>query len=733
MILKLIYSFSFLLLVAGSLHSTDIMKNAGSYTIDGVPGNLIVFGNSAEVLLSDSDGNAVIAKTDYGKGKLAAFTHGAMLEENTNKTEDNLNVFLNTAEAIGISASEEKKVLIIPNLQTGHLKKTRWKTESKNTVPDNLSSYDLVIISLPIEINSWFKKPDADRLLKYAEKGGRIIGSGMGWVYMSYGDGKKGENIKKFSGNLLFSPAGIFFGTGYSKGKILKSDNKGNENLSGNAVNSAVQILKKGKSVSEKQMNQILNSLSEDLAEVYGSELLSKEHKDFLISQLKENSKLIPSADSPLKKSKTEEILTIALLNFWIQTGNDFPRELFSDQKQIKKLLESRKISSVNYSQTKRKISADLKDIFWIETGLYARPLEIIRIKTDGSLLKNGLKIRIGAQSDILLNFNENLQEWKRWPEVSISKSLNEKEIQIMNPFGGMIFIENRKPGPRAEFSIEGGTEAVSFNSEKHSLDDWKRMLNNSDSEWGIIGNSNIKIVTTERALKKLKDPVKLAKFWDTAWKNSQELLQEKKRNYTQYIVCDTQISLGYMHSGNPIMTWMDQEEIVLGLDGKLFTEGSWGHFHEIGHNMQRGEWTFKGTGEVTTNIFTLYNMEKMFNISPKDHPMLKDTRNKYKAYLKKGGDYNEWKDDAFLALMTYVKLQEKFGWSAYKSVFSQYNSLPEAQKPKNDQEKIDTWVRIFSKTVKMNLFPYFRKWAWPVSDKVNSELKSLPVWNFEG
>ncbi|HNI99699.1 MAG TPA: M60 family metallopeptidase, partial [Leptospiraceae bacterium] len=210
------------------------------------------------------------------------------------------------------------------------------------------------------------------------------------------------------------------------------------------------------------------------------------------------------------------------------------------------------------------------------------------------------------------------------------------------------------------------------------------------------------------------------------------ELLQEKKRNYAQYIVCDTQISVGYMHSGNPIMTWMDQEEIVLGLDGKLFTEGSWGHFHEIGHNMQRGEWTFEGTTEVTTNIFTLYNMEKMIKIAPIDNQILKEHRIKYKSYLKKGGDFEEWKKDPFIALMTYLKLQEKFGWNAYKSVFAQYSSLPDAQKPKNNQDKIDTWVRIFSKTVKMNLFPYFRKWAWPVSDKVNSELKTLPEWKFE-
>lgn len=33
----------------------------------------------------------------------------------------------------------------------------------------------------------------------------------------------------------------------------------------------------------------------------------------------------------------------------------------------------------------------------------------------------------------------------------------------------------------------------------------------------------------------------------------------------------------------------------------------SWGLYHEMGHNRQKGEWTFEGCTEVTVNIFSLY------------------------------------------------------------------------------------------------------------------------------
>lgn len=62
----------------------------------------------------------------------------------------------------------------------------------------------------------------------------------------------------------------------------------------------------------------------------------------------------------------------------------------------------------------------------------------------------------------------------------------------------------------------------------------------------------------------------------------------------------DLQPSAGYMHSGYPIVTGLDvatasNSGFIFNLQN-LITKGSWGIFHENGHNVQRGWWTFDGT-----------------------------------------------------------------------------------------------------------------------------------------
>ena len=64
-------------------------------------------------------------------------------------------------------------------------------------------------------------------------------------------------------------------------------------------------------------------------------------------------------------------------------------------------------------------------------------------------------------------------------------------------------------------------------------------------------------------------------------------------------VVSDKQAAAGYMHSGYPIVTHLDVCELncgtcILNLE-KMKSVGNWGLFHEIGHNMQRSEWTFDG------------------------------------------------------------------------------------------------------------------------------------------
>ncbi|CAG7723185.1 unnamed protein product [Allacma fusca] len=95
--------------------------------------------------------------------------------------------------------------------------------------------------------------------------------------------------------------------------------------------------------------------------------------------------------------------------------------------------------------------------------------------------------------------------------------------------------------------------------------------------------------------------------------------------------------------------------------------------------------------------------------------------------YIATGLDFNHWKSKPFLALMTYVQLERAYGWTAFKQVFAKYRALPAEQRPQNDQQKIDMWMTMFSKTVGEDLSSFFLSWGHPVTDEARNSISDLP------
>jgi len=149
-----------------------------------------------------------------------------------------------------------------------------------------------------------------------------------------------------------------------------------------------------------------------------------------------------------------------------------------------------------------------------------------------------------------------------------------------------------------------------------------------------------------------------------------------------------------------------------------------------MGHNHQSGDWTFDGTGEVTENLFALYDIYKIFGHSAPGHPAVApaEREKRTRAYLA-APDFNKWKGDPFLALYMYMDLQDAFGWEAYRKVFATYRALPDSERPKTDDEKRDQWMVRFSRQVGRNLGPFFEAWAVPTSQAARDSIKDLPVW----
>lgn len=86
---------------------------------------------------------------------------------------------------------------------------------------------------------------------------------------------------------------------------------------------------------------------------------------------------------------------------------------------------------------------------------------------------------------------------------------------------------------------------------------------------------------------------------WIMGWDTKPDRLHHPMR-----FVVDRQISAGAGHSGYPAMATKDWTDSIA--SGSIIQSGSWGLWHELGHNHQSPPFTMEGQTEVSVNIFSM-------------------------------------------------------------------------------------------------------------------------------
>ncbi|CAF1503058.1 unnamed protein product [Adineta steineri] len=365
----------------------------------------------------------------------------------------------------------------------------------------------------------------------------------------------------------------------------------------------------------------------------------------------------------------------------------------------------------------------------WYCTGYYVAagvPIQIDVLDQSGA---TGWSARVGCHSDDL----GNCDELRRWPCISIRKPLSDKTIQMNSAFGGLLFLQSPGDEPSSiTVNLHHVVLTLTYDiTDSNRAETWNYKRSYTQGLWADIAGRHIVFNLPSKSVLHL-DSAQLDRalnFWDSIILAHHDL-RGTKPTRRERIVCDEQPSAGYMHSGYPIVTHLDvsdaNSEWFLFNSEHLEKEGAWGLFHEIGHNMQQGWWTFDGTVEVTVNIFTLHAMDKVCSLKPWIHSWLQNQMTNTKAYIENGSNFEEWKGNAGVALFIYAQLVREYGWSTYQDIFRQY----EQKQPKLDsnQEKMDYWITIFSEQVHNNLVPLFKFWGFPISKSTVDELQKFPI-----
>ena len=97
------------------------------------------------------------------------------------------------------------------------------------------------------------------------------------------------------------------------------------------------------------------------------------------------------------------------------------------------------------------------------------------------------------------------------------------------------------------------------------------------------------------------------------------------------------------------------------------------GLFHELGHNMQRSEWTFDGATEVTVNIFSMHAMQFVVGIPMFEQKWLLYQKEALRQYFATQRSYDSWKNNVTMAFFMFVQLIKHFGWQQMYKFLANY------------------------------------------------------------
>ncbi|MCA8940205.1 MAG: M60 family metallopeptidase, partial [Planctomycetes bacterium] len=257
----------------------------------------------------------------------------------------------------------------------------------------------------------------------------------------------------------------------------------------------------------------------------------------------------------------------------------------------------------------------DLATKEWLSTGMYAPAGEVVTISVPKEALELGLRVRIGANKDLLYSHRDT---WFRFPEISEVHDVTGPLMRLNNPFGGLIYIENpqERQGITLDFGIVGAVRAPYFVLGKTDNKQWVDEIRDFPAPWAELECHKVILTVPSRLIRKLDNPEALMRFWDRTRDYYAELSTKPLQSRPERMVVDVQISNGYMHAGYPIMmqTYGEADRYCVDLDALSSrpSEIAWGLWHELGHNHQEKDWTFSNTTEVTVNLYSLYVIERI-------------------------------------------------------------------------------------------------------------------------
>uniref|UniRef100_A0A8C2WV06 Peptidase M60 domain-containing protein n=1 Tax=Cyclopterus lumpus TaxID=8103 RepID=A0A8C2WV06_CYCLU len=670
-----------------------------------VASEVLVHGPLAFPIGTTADGRAFLAGAYYGQGRVVVITHEGLLRRET------LAPFWNNA-LHWLDEGRDGVVGVVPDLNEAFnlFSKSKFNCEKTNFRED-----------LSVFVCTAYSEQHVEEIQDFVAEGGGLLIGGHAWYWAQTHQEK--NPMTDFSGNKILNKMGLSL-----LEKII-----GEGSYKAPVPSQAIKDTYHFRHLLHRFAGHVTEG--EELT-VHEEEFLIKLGKDctnFLHLEAHDCSsytQVVSTLTDILKKSGMPQVCDICPVksprdHLLLSAGTEVYKVCPDRDALLPYLIKHNPLMQVVYNH---RIKIDVNTAGreeWISTGLYLSPGMKTYMATPAEIVNRGWKIQIGCQTDRL-----DAKELKRAPCVHERFPVTSEMMQVWNLWGGLIYLV-APPNTNvegAEVKVQMAVPAPYYKSGVTTAADWL-LLRTAPSPWAELEFDNIILTVPSDVVWSLDRPDELAALWDEMMKGIADLaaiphtFPRKERFVTRGG------SYSWMHAGYPIMTHQSTAAELVNVH-HVRSKGLWGPIHELGHNQQRGCWEFPpNTTECTCNLWSVYVHEEVLGIDrAKADSILSPTRRKSQAeeYVRGGRKLSSW--DVFVALETYLQLQEQFGWDAFKKVFAAYHEMSDF--PKDNEGKMNLYAVTFSQTVGRNLCAFFEAWGWPIETATEGKLSDLPPWS---
>ncbi|QDU57795.1 M60 family metallopeptidase [Aeoliella mucimassa] len=702
----------------------ELLNGVSNIAVVGAPGTIAVFdppdasaGEGAFSVMHDGDYRAMVAAAYWDSGKIVAFSHNGYVS-NMGQVGDQLDtgtLFENSiAWSSGIAGKNQ--VIVTATTATRNWLQSQGYTNvtQSNNWEQLLAGADVLIAELGRSVSSAKMAAVED----FVTSGGGLITGGTGWGYQSLG-----SDIVELDGNQVLRKAGLAWSTGFRNG-TTDADNLPTELSNATQALEFVEAYWQGASATTAQKDEAGMALQLAL------DVLPEDHPLAIAITEAFASRLSTVQATP--SSPVSDSLDQAVLLYEANLLQNTPPDEVVAHPTAEILYGEIPDDAPRVTDT---VTIDTSTTRWQATGLYAAPGDLVTITVPQALVGQGFTIRVNAHTDNIAQRSS----WERLPVVHRSFAIDSTTIEVANAFGGSIFIDlggNAYSTPvnlgELEITIEGAIRQPYFVLGETTDEEWINTLRDQPAPYAVFVADDIMLVQRSSESAALTSPTELMQWWQQVIVDQDALAGRlDPRTGREIINVDVQISAGAAHSGFPIQAY-DVYWGNLADWNDLQANGSWGDFHELGHNHQRGWWTFDGDGEVSVNIFSNYNLETLANNPSGGWSWSADPVQVLQhavSDVSGGGGYSS-KSDRW---SFWFQLADGFGWETYAAVFTGYeqdNATNPSLLPTTNQQEKDQWLVRWSNEVGYDMTEFMvDTWGLEVSQSAMNAVSHLPDW----